>query len=116
MVESSRIHGRRSDAITEDDTQVEITAAMEELAQIYDTPLVVCDGNHVLDVYAGTVLAAEMCRTGQAVELEAANGIVALGVVNAALASIERGGASVKLSEIVDGARARVAAEDKGGD
>ena len=38
---------------------------MEELAKLYDAPLVVCDGNHVLDVYAGTVLAAEMCRAGQ---------------------------------------------------
>lgn len=39
--------------------------SMEELAKLYDTPLVVCDGNHVLDVYAATILAAEMCRTGQ---------------------------------------------------
>ena len=38
---------------------------MEELAKTYDTPLVVCDGNHVLDVYAGTALAAEMCRAGK---------------------------------------------------
>jgi len=38
---------------------------MEDLAKIYNVPLVVCDGNHVLDVYAGTVLAAEMCRAGQ---------------------------------------------------
>jgi TPP-dependent pyruvate/acetoin dehydrogenase alpha subunit len=38
---------------------------MEELAKTYDTPLVVCDGNHVLDVYAGTALAAEMCRAGE---------------------------------------------------
>ncbi len=56
---------------------------------------------------------AEMCRTGKAVELEAANGIVALGIVNAALASVSRNGQSVKLSEIVEGARARVAAEDQ---
>lgn len=38
---------------------------MEDLAKMYNVPLVVCDGNHVLDVYAGTVLAAEMCRAGQ---------------------------------------------------
>ena len=38
---------------------------MEDLGKIYDAPLVSCDGNHVLDVYAGTVLAAEMCRAGQ---------------------------------------------------
>ncbi|KPP83895.1 MAG: putative dehydrogenase [Rhodobacteraceae bacterium HLUCCA08] len=56
---------------------------------------------------------AQMCRTGNAVELEAANGIVALGVVNAALASIERNGEAVKLTEIIDGARSRAAAEDQ---
>ena len=56
---------------------------------------------------------AEMCRTGEAVELEASNGIVALGIVNAALASIERNGEAVKLSEVLDGARARVTAEDQ---
>ncbi len=56
---------------------------------------------------------AEMCRTGEAVELEAANGIVALGIVNAALTSVERQGQAVKLAEILDGARKRVAAEDQ---
>ena len=56
---------------------------------------------------------AEMCRTGETVELEAANGLVALGVVNAALTSIERSGQYVKLSEILEGAHARVAAEDQ---
>jgi predicted dehydrogenase len=56
---------------------------------------------------------AEMCRTGEKVELEAANGLVALGIVNAALASIERKGQSVALAEVLDAARARVAAEDQ---
>lgn len=56
---------------------------------------------------------ADMCRTGKAVELEAKNGLVALAVVNAALASVDRNGQAVKLSEILDGARARVAAEDQ---
>src|SRR3990172_4186554 len=37
---------------------------MEDLAKIYDVSLVTCDGNHVLDVYAATVLASEMCRAG----------------------------------------------------
>jgi predicted dehydrogenase len=56
---------------------------------------------------------ADMCRTGKAVELEAANGLVALAIVNAALASVDRNGQAVKLSEILDGARARVRAEDQ---
>jgi len=56
---------------------------------------------------------ADMCKSGETVELEAANGLVALGIVNAALASIERNGQAVKLSEILDGARTRVAAEDQ---
>ena len=56
---------------------------------------------------------AEMCRTGEPVELEAANGIVALGVVNAALASVERRGQAVRLSEVIGAARARVAEEDQ---
>jgi predicted dehydrogenase len=56
---------------------------------------------------------AEMCRTGNAVELEAANGIVALAIVNAALASVDRKGQSVKLTEIIDAARARVTAADQ---
>jgi predicted dehydrogenase len=56
---------------------------------------------------------ADMCRTGKAVELEAANGIVALAIVNAALASVERRGQAVTLAEILDAARARVRAEDQ---
>ena len=54
---------------------------------------------------------ADMCRTGKAVELEAANGIVALGIVNAALASVERNGQCVKLADIINNARANVAAD-----
>lgn len=56
---------------------------------------------------------AQMCRTGKAVELEAANGVVALAIVNAALVSVERSGQAVKLAEIIDIARARVADEDQ---
>ena len=56
---------------------------------------------------------AQMCRTGEAVELEAANGIVALAIVNAALVSVDRRGQAVKLAEIIDRARARVADEDQ---
>jgi hypothetical protein len=57
---------------------------------------------------------ANMCLTGEKVELEAANGLVALGIVNAALASIDRNGQSVALAEVLGAARARVAAEDQG--
>lgn len=57
---------------------------------------------------------ADMCRFGEKVELEAANGLVALGIVNAALASIERKGQSVALAEVLETARTRVAAEDQG--
>jgi predicted dehydrogenase len=57
---------------------------------------------------------ANMCLTGEKVELEAANGLVALGIVNAALASIDRNGQSVALAEVLEAARARVAAEDQG--
>jgi predicted dehydrogenase len=56
---------------------------------------------------------AKMCRTGEAVELEAANGVVALAIVNAALVSVDRRGQAVKLAEIIDRARARVADEDQ---
>ncbi|MDG2406725.1 MAG: Gfo/Idh/MocA family oxidoreductase [Paracoccaceae bacterium] len=56
---------------------------------------------------------ADMCRSGGKVELEAANGLVALGIVNAALASIERKGQSVKLAEVLDAARVRAFAEDQ---
>ena len=47
------------------------------------------------------------------VELEAANGVVALAIVNAALASVDRRGQAVKLAEVIDRARARVADEDQ---
>ena len=56
---------------------------------------------------------AQMCRTNEAVELEAANGVVALAIVNAALVSVERSVQAVKLAEIIDHASARVADEDQ---
>lgn len=51
---------------------------------------------------------ANSCRTGKANELDADNGNVAVSVVYAALKSIERNGHAVKLSEVVDEARANV--------
>jgi hypothetical protein len=53
-------------------------------------------------------LFAESCRTGNANELSADNGNVAVSAVYAALRSIERNGESVKLAEVVDAARAKV--------
>ena len=49
---------------------------------------------------------AESCRTGRASVLSAANGNEAVACVYAALASIERNGAAVKLSEVMAAARA----------
>jgi predicted dehydrogenase len=54
---------------------------------------------------------AEACRTGRAGDLNARNGNVALAIVYAALRSIERQGQSVRVSEVLDEARARVAQE-----
>ena len=51
---------------------------------------------------------AEACRTGKAGHLNAHNGNVALAVVYAALGSIERRGQSVRVSDVLDEARARV--------
>jgi TPP-dependent pyruvate/acetoin dehydrogenase alpha subunit len=39
-------------------------APLEEAAKTYGTVGYTCDGNHVLDVYATTSLAAELCRAG----------------------------------------------------
>lgn len=49
---------------------------------------------------------AESCRTGKNNELDADNGNVAVSVVYAALRSVDRDGQAVKLSEVVDDARA----------
>jgi predicted dehydrogenase len=54
-------------------------------------------------------LFAESCRTGKPNELTAHNGNVALAVVNAALRSIERKGQVVRLAEVIEDARARIA-------
>ena len=54
-------------------------------------------------------LFAESCRTGRANELSAENGNIAVAVVNAALGSIELGGKAVKLADVMDGARRRLA-------
>jgi predicted dehydrogenase len=50
---------------------------------------------------------ADSCRTGKANELDADNGNIAVAIVYAALASIERSGQEVKLDEIIDAARVR---------
>jgi predicted dehydrogenase len=52
---------------------------------------------------------AEACRTGKPASLNAGNGNLALAAVYAALRSIERHGEAVRLSEVLDEARARVA-------
>jgi predicted dehydrogenase len=56
---------------------------------------------------------AETCATGKACELSAENGNVAVAVVYAALRSIERKGQSVALSEVLDEARAKLAAQGR---
>ena len=53
---------------------------------------------------------ADVCRTGKSTELTAHDGNVALGIVYAALRSVEENGAMVKLSDIMDEARDEVAA------
>jgi len=54
-------------------------------------------------------LFAQACRTGRLPELTARDGNVALAVVDAALRSIERKGAAVRLDEVLGEARARMA-------
>jgi predicted dehydrogenase len=53
---------------------------------------------------------AEVCASGKPAELSANNGNVAVAVVYAALRSIDNNGACVKLQDIFDEARARIAA------
>ena len=48
---------------------------------------------------------ADSCRSGQTSVLSAANGNQAVACVYAALTSIERGGAAVKLAEVIDAAK-----------
>ena len=52
---------------------------------------------------------AESCTTGKPNELTAHNGNVAVAVVNAALRSVERNGQVVRLDEVFESARARLA-------
>jgi predicted dehydrogenase len=52
---------------------------------------------------------AESCRTGTANELSAANGNAAVAIVYAALQSIEEGGRAVRIPDIIEAARARLA-------
>ena len=66
----------------------------------------------VLDEPASNMFMAELdlfadsCRTGRTSVLSAANGNEAVACVYAALTSIERGGAAVKLAEVVEAAKA----------
>src|SRR3990172_942529 len=54
-------------------------------------------------------LFAEACRSGKAGELHARDANVALGIVYAALQSVEQQGRAVRVSEVFDQAQARVA-------
>lgn len=54
---------------------------------------------------------ANVCRTGEIVELTARDGIVALATVYAGLRSIEQNGASVKIADVIEEARAKAASE-----
>ena len=54
---------------------------------------------------------AESCASGKSNELTAGNGNVAVAVVYAALRSIERKGQGVRVADVVDEARAKVAAQ-----
>lgn len=54
---------------------------------------------------------ADVCRTGTVGELSAADGNVALGVVYAALRSVDRNGALVPLAEVLDEARREIGSD-----
>src|SRR5216683_2136724 len=54
-------------------------------------------------------LFAQSCRSGQSSELSAGNGNVAIAVVDAALRSIEQNGRAVKIADVLEAARARLA-------
>ena len=56
---------------------------------------------------------AETCATGEACELTAHNGNVAVAVVYAALRSIERKGQYVALAEVIDEAQARISTQSR---
>ena len=56
-------------------------------------------------------LFAESCASGKANELTAGNGNVAVAIVYAALASIDRKGQAVRIADVMEEARARVGAQ-----
>src|SRR5262245_61805212 len=58
-----------------------------------------------LEMFAGS------CASGKPNELTAHNGNVAVAVVNAALRSIERKGQGVRIADILDETRARIASQ-----
>jgi predicted dehydrogenase len=53
---------------------------------------------------------ADMCSTGEPVELSAQSGNVALAVVYAALESVDKNGAGVAIKDVLDKSRAKIAA------
>ena len=70
----------------------------------------------VLELPAGNMfqdeleMFADVCSSGAPCELSARSGTVALGVVYAALRSVEKNGASVRLEDIFEESRARIQA------
>jgi len=58
-------------------------------------------------------LFAESCRTGKQNELSADNGNAAVALVYAALQSIDEGGRSVRVSDVVEAARGRLAERNR---
>ncbi len=55
---------------------------------------------------------ANLCSTGELPELSAQDGVVALGVVNAALRSLEQNGQLIAMSQILDEARISIQSEN----
>ena len=56
---------------------------------------------------------ADICRTGEIKELSAHDGIIALAVVNAALRSVDENGALIKLNDVIEPVRAKIAADGR---
>ena len=54
-------------------------------------------------------LFAESCRSGKENELSAASGNAAVAIVYAALRSIEENGRAIRIADVIEAARARVA-------
>ena len=66
--------------------------------------------DHQSDMFRAELeMFAESCRSGKANELNADNGNAAVAIVYAALRSVELNGQAVKVADIIEGARGRVA-------